>query len=167
MNRKKKATRKVAKKPARAVHPSTLQRQTLKERIAELDTALAKVERYRHELIEAMRAMTQTATAADSLAKTISRFEAAEFRSVALLSISVGGLERSQKVELLRGQELRLDLVVEEDGLADIQLVNFARELCFMAEAVYLGRVFSKGSFIRAGVTVQKGMVVQVTVVRP
>lgn len=166
MKTSKKPVRK-ARKKANSPDPRILKRQTLQQRIAELDEALAKVESYHHQLAEAMRAMTQTATAADSLAKTISRFEAAEFRSVALLSITVGGLERSHKVELLRGQQIKLDLVVEADGLADIQLVNFARELCFMSEAVYVGRVFSKGSFIRAGVTAQKGMVVQVTVVRP
>jgi hypothetical protein len=167
MNRKKKVTRKPAKKPARAAHPSTLQRQTLKERIAELDVALDKVELYRSQLLDALISMTRTATAADSLAKTISRFEAIEFRSVALLSISVGGLERSQRVELLRGEGRRLDLLVEADGLADIQLLNMGRELCFMTETVYLGRVFSKGSFIRAGVQAKTGQVIQVTVQRP
>jgi hypothetical protein len=167
MNRKKKATRKVTKKPVHAAHPSTLQRQTLKERIAELDVALDKVERYRSQLLDALISMTRTATAADSLAKTIARFEAAEFRSVALLSISVGGLERSQRVELLRGEQRQLDLLVEADGLADIQLLNMGRELCFMTEAVYLGRVFSKGNFIRAGIQAQTGMIIQVTVERP
>lgn len=167
MNRKKKATSKVAKKPARAVHPSTLKRQTLNERLAELDTALDKVELYRSELLDALIAMTRTATAADSLAKTISRFEAAEFRSVAILSISVGGLERSKRVELLRGQQLRIGLDIEADGLADIQLFNLGRELCFMTEAVYFGRIFSKGSFIRAGIEVQVGAQIQVTLERP
>jgi hypothetical protein len=167
MNRKKKVTRKSAKKAVRAAHPSTLQRQTLKERIAELDVALDKVELYRSQLLDALISMTRTATAADSLAKTISRFEAIEFRSVALLSISVGGLERSQRVELLRGEAQKLELLVEADGLADIQLLNMGRELCFMTEAVYLGRVFSKGSFIRAGIQAQIGVAIQVTVQRP
>jgi hypothetical protein len=156
-----------AKKPVRAVHPSTLQRQSLKERIAELDVALDKAELYRSQLLDALISMTRTAVAADSLAKTIARFEAAEFRSVALLSISVGGLERSQRVELLRGEERRIDLLVEADGLADIQLLNMARELCFMTEAIYLGRVFSKGSFIRACVQAQTGVAIQVKVARP
>lgn len=167
MSRKKKVTRKLAKKPVRAVHPSTLQRQTLKERIAELDVALGKVELYRSHLLDALISMTRTATAADSLAKTIARFEAAEFRSVALLSISIDGHERSQRIELLRGEKRTVDLRVEKDGLADIQLFNMGRELCFMTEAVYLGRVFSKGSFIRAGIQAQTGVVIQVTVERP
>jgi len=166
MKTTKKAVRKTRKK-ATSPDPRILKRQTLQQRIAECDEALTKVERYRHMLAEAMRAMTQTATAADSLAKTISRFEAAEFRSVALLSISVGGLERSQRVELLRGEGRTLKLLVEADGLADIQLLNMGRELCFMTEAVYLGRVFSKGSFIRADVQAQTGQIIQVTVQRP
>jgi hypothetical protein len=166
MKTTKKAVRKTRKK-ATSPDPRILKRQTLQQRIAECDEALAKVESYRHQLAEAMRAMTHTATAADSLAKTISRFEAAEFRSVALLSISVGGLERSQKVELLRGQRVKLDLRVEASGLADIQLFNMGRELCFMTEAVYFGRVFSSGSFIRAGIEATEGAVIQVTVQRP
>jgi len=166
MKTSKKPVRKARKKP-NSPDPRILKRQTLQQRIAELDEALAKVESYHHQLAEAMRAMTQTATAADSLGKTISRFEAAEFRSVALLSISVGGLERSQKVELLRGQQVQLDLRVEAQGLADIQLLNIGRELCFMTEAIYFGRVFSRGSFIRAGIEASEGAVIQVTVHRP
>ena len=166
MKTTKKAVRK-ARKKVTSPDPRTLKRQTLQQRIVELDNALTKVEHYRHMLAEAMRSMIHTATAADSLAKTISRFEAAEFRSVALLSITVGGLERSQKVELLRGQQVGLDLRVEASGLADIQLFNMGRELCFMTEAVYFGRVFSKGSFIRAGIEATEGAVIQVTVQRP
>ena len=166
MKKTKKTVGKTRKK-ASSSDPRTLKRQTLQQRLAELDEALNKIEHYRDELLNALIAMTRTATAADSLAKTISRFEAAEFRSVALLSISVGGLERSQKVELLRGQSITLKLLVEADGLADIQLLNLGRELCFMSEAVYLGRVFSRGSFIRAGVEAKQGFVVEVTVGRP
>lgn len=166
MKKTKKVVRKVRKK-ASSLDPRTLKRQTLQQRLAELDEALNKIEHYRDELLNALIAMTRTATAADSLAKTISRFEAAEFRSVALLSISVGGLERSQRVDLLRGQSMTIKLDVEADGLADIQLLNLGRELCFMTEAVYMGRIFSRGSFIRAGVEAKKGFVVEVTVARP
>ena len=166
MKTPKKPVRK-ARKKASSLDPRTLKRQTLQQRLAELDEALAKIEHYRDELLNALIAMTRTATAADSLAKTISRFEAAEFRSVALLSISVGGLERSQRVELLRGQSMTIKLDVLADGLADIQLLNLGRELCFMTQAVYLGRVFSLGSFIRAGVDAKRGFVVEVTVARP
>lgn len=53
------------------------------------------------------------------------------------------------------------------EGLADIHLINLGRELCFMTQAVYLGHVFSKGSFIRAGVQVKVGHQIQVKVERP
>jgi len=163
---KTKKTKKTATKAVKktAPRPVPLDAETLRKRAAHLKWALEDVETYRERLLAGMHAVWAAAHACTS---AISHVEAAKARCLAILSVSVGGIERSQRIELERGETREIDLTIEHDGLADIQLQNLGRNLCFMTEAVYLGVAFSKGSFIRADIRVKSGQVVNVKVERP
>jgi hypothetical protein len=163
---KTKKTKKTATKAVKktAPRPVPLDAETLRKRAAHLKWALEDVETYRERLLAGMHAVWAAAHACTS---AISHVEAAKARCLAILSVSVGGIERSQRIELERGETREIDLTIEHDGLADIQLQNLGRNLCFMTEAVYLGVAFSKGSFIRADIRVKSGQVVKVKVERP
>ncbi|MFA5053874.1 MAG: hypothetical protein WC565_07435 [Parcubacteria group bacterium] len=162
---KTKKTKKTATKAVKktAPRPVALDVETLRKRAAHLKWALEDVETYRERLLAGMHAVWAAAHACTS---AISHVEAAKARCLALLSVSIDGIERSQRIELEPGETRDIDLFAERGGLADIQLQNLGRNLCFMTEAISLGLVFSKGSFIRASVEVVAGQVIKVKVSR-
>lgn len=137
----------------------------IRRKAAWLKDALDDAERVQAKLVEGMQAVS---AAASTLRIALSHFELAQSRSLALLTITVNGIERSQRVELHRGESRRIVLgPVEHEGMADIQLQNLTPQLCFMTQAIYVGTMFSKGSFIRAAVSVAAGAQIEVTVERP
>lgn len=138
---------------------------SLRRKAADLRASLADVELYRTKLVEGMQAVLG---AANTLRAALFQLEAAQAQSLALLSVTSHGIERSQRIELHPGESRRITLgPMNHEGLADIQLQNLGRALCFMTEAIHRGVAFSKGSFIRASVTAAAGDVIEVTVERP
>lgn len=168
-----KKTKKTATKP-RIVRPdrkALLQAKfhedcvALRKKAAWLKDALEETERVQFKLVEGMQAVS---AAASTLRIALSHFELAQSRSLALLTFTVAGLERSQRIELHRGESRQImSGPLEHEGVVDIQLQNLTPQLCFMTRATYLGRAFSQGSFIRASVEATVGMQIEVTVERP
>ena len=140
-------------------------RVALRKKAAWLKDALEDAERVQAKLVEGMQAVS---AAASTLRVALSHFELAQARQLALLTFTVAGLERSQRIELHRGESRQImSGPLEHEGVVDIQLQNLTPQLCFMTRAAYLGRAFSQGSFIRASVEATVGMQIEVTVERP
>jgi len=160
----KRSAQKPAKKTSNALAAATkVLKLDLQGKIQELD-------RWHQHVVACLIDTQRLAIACSSLAKTVSEFEGArqsrELRAVSFLSVKSGDLTESKKLDLLTGESQRVDFVLQADGPLEIQLSNMGSEVCFMSEAIYLGRCFCKGAFVHAQGEGKSGKILFITVSR-
>jgi hypothetical protein len=165
MAAKKRSIQKAAKKKS----PNALAAVTKVLRL-ELQNKIQEVDRWHQHIVACLSESQRLAVSCSSLAKTALEFEGArqtkQLRTLSLLSVKSSDLTESKLVELAAGGSQRLDFVLQVDGPFEILLSTMGYEICFMTEAVYLGRCFCKGSFLRAEGEGKSGQVLFVTVSR-
>lgn len=166
MAAKKKAQRRAPKRLGKR----ELRLQKLEQLDLEIDRLSKAIEQTRHlksTVLDATLATQQLALETQRLVKSVIELNSPELKAFCLVECRIGNTTEGQRLELFRGEERKIEFQAQQDGLFEFTIQNFGRSLCVMTECVCLGRVFAKGSLIRAWCEAITGVLIQVKVYRP
>lgn len=171
------AKKKTRRKAPKRLNKRELRLQKLEQLDLEIDrvsqaieTASKAIEQTRHlksTVLDATLATQQLALETQRLVKSVIEMNSPELKAFCLVECRIGNTTEGKRLELFRGEERSIDFQVETAGLVELTIQNFGRSLCIMTQCVCTGRIFAKGSIVRAWCEAEAGELIQVKVYRP